>query len=451
MIPFYESDNIDLLSRESKDLNENLLLSEDYVIIKKIWEDLGVTKEYQNSFNNYIKSLSDSEKISFYNNEINELKILGNALLKFHKEVNARKRNIISFRKYISQFINNDNNFIKENNSMILDIIRQIQSLRLNVINITKYFLKIREITTYLVLMGKIDLTKINKDYAYDSDYLLKIEDDLNFLSELPGLQNYFEIKNKDPFLISFKIKKINNKEINIPISDELKADIDKYQYIFIQEKIKNNFIEYYNKNNNFIFLNNFLKSIGFRPFYDIIQENEILYNKNKELGLYIKNYKSKVEKDKKYRDIIDYERYKKVKELENTYELKYIQFNKENEELTKEKNNLNNRLKEEKEKYKNLDEENYKNINEIKKLLDKEKEKNKILYEIMKSLEKENEEKKNIIESQKIQNKRNKELIEELDIIIENQVIEYEKLKKLKGPNSIIKELNKENEELKK
>ena len=43
---------------------------------------------------------------------------------------------------------------------MILDIIRQTQSLRLNAINITKYFLKIREITTYLILVGKLILQK---------------------------------------------------------------------------------------------------------------------------------------------------------------------------------------------------------------------------------------------------------------------------------------------------
>ena len=65
MIPFYESDNIDLLSRESEDLEENLLLVEEYSIIEKIWKDLGVTKEYQKFFNNYIESLSDSEKTLF--------------------------------------------------------------------------------------------------------------------------------------------------------------------------------------------------------------------------------------------------------------------------------------------------------------------------------------------------------------------------------------------------
>ena len=53
---------------ESNDYKSDIL-NEEYAIIQKIWENLGVTLKYQIQFDNYIKSLSESKLKNMLINE----------------------------------------------------------------------------------------------------------------------------------------------------------------------------------------------------------------------------------------------------------------------------------------------------------------------------------------------------------------------------------------------
>ena len=224
------------------------LLNEKFTLVRKIWEDLGVSENYQLLFTYNINSFTEDEKQEMINEEINSLKVFGDVLLKLKKEKKLRKNNIISLKKYINSLINelNDKN---DTHNLINNIIDLIQSLRLNVVNIMQYFLKVREILTYYTLVGKIDIEKLNKNYEYDPAYILKLKKDLEFLNEYEGLEKYFDIDNIDEFFTNFALKddEMSN-YVNIQIPDILINNIGECNYILLQEKIYQNL-------NNIIYL----------------------------------------------------------------------------------------------------------------------------------------------------------------------------------------------------
>ena len=319
---------------ESND-NKSDILNEEYAIIQKMWEDLGVTLKYQIQFDNYIKTLSDSKLKNIFINEKNNLKRFGDTLLKLSKEINSREENIHSLKRYVYSLVNNSNYFedeedekIKKNkDSIILNIISLIKSLRINSLNVITHFLKIREIVTYYNLVGKIDMKLINKEYNYDENYLLKMKNDMMFLNEYPKLSKYFDMQNSDidAFLTNFapnnnNYSKINNNKVKIPVSDDLKKVIEQCRYILIHETLLNNLksnIEIINKNDN--------------------QSNPNLYNKNNSSKINnisstrVKNYSTISSKIQFFREDDE-----NKKEFPNNYDNNYYFGNTEEKEINK-------------------------------------------------------------------------------------------------------------------
>ena len=238
---------------ESKEYKEDTL-NEEYSIIQKIWEDLGVTYNYQIQFDNYIKSVSDSKLKNIFINEKISLKRFGDALLKLSKEISSRENNIHSLKRYVFSLLNNSNYFEDEENekikknreNIILNMIGLIKSLRINSVNVITHFLKVREIVTYYNLVGKIDMNLISKEYNYEQNYLAKMRDDMSFLGESPKLAKYFDMNNYeiDAFLTNFSpskaknqaYSKLNNNKVKIPVSEDLKKAINQCRYILLQE-----------------------------------------------------------------------------------------------------------------------------------------------------------------------------------------------------------------------
>ena len=331
---------------ESNDYKSDIL-NEEYAIIQKIWEDLGVTLKYQIQFDNYIKSLSESKLKNMLINEKSNLKRFGDTLLKLSKEINCREENIHSLKRYVFSLVNNSNYLedeedekIKKNkDSIILNIISLIKSLRINSLNVITHFLKIREIVTYYNLVGKIDMKLINKEYNYDENYLIKMKNDMMFLNEFPQLSKYFDMNNSeiDPFLTNFSpnsnnYSKINNNKVKIPVSDDLKKVIEQCRYILIHETFLSNLksnIEIINKNDN--------------------QSSPNLFNKNNNSKINnisstkVKNYSttsSKIqffkddENQKEYQNNYDNNFYGNTEEKEINKLMKDVKFNNMNRSL---------------------------------------------------------------------------------------------------------------------
>ena len=260
--PSHQTSNLPSVDRNNRsksglnESNENKVESfnEEYSIIQRIWNNLGVTYKYKVHFDNFIKSCSEAQLKSVFANEKKNLKRLGEALVKLSKEINARENNIHSLKRYINSLVNSNNYFeddenekIKKNReNIIMNIISLIKSLRLNSVNTVTHFLKVREIVTYYTLVRKIDLKEINKDYKYDENYLNKMKNDMLFLNEYPQLSKYFDMNYNeiDAFLTNFAPKssnnfnysKINSHKVKIPVSDDLLKVIYQCRYFLLQE-----------------------------------------------------------------------------------------------------------------------------------------------------------------------------------------------------------------------
>ena len=64
-----------------------------------LWNDLGVTKQFQEQFKHLIKNLTDKEREIHIYNEKKKLERFRNVLLKLSKEIMERKKNIEILKK----------------------------------------------------------------------------------------------------------------------------------------------------------------------------------------------------------------------------------------------------------------------------------------------------------------------------------------------------------------
>ena len=232
--------------------NEN---EEEISIIQNLWDDLGVMVEYQEQFLQYIISINDEqEKSDIYYYEKNNLRKFREALIKLSVEISNRENNIFKLKKYsnsLEKYVLDKKEKIDQN---IFDKIQNtIKYLRINAVNIINQIGKIREISSYYELKGKWDPDRANKAYLYNSNYILNMTKNINFLNN-SILFNFMEtdndIKRTDLFFSNIKsIITNDNTKLNIPISIELKNAINKCKYIILQDTFLNNI----QRENNFI------------------------------------------------------------------------------------------------------------------------------------------------------------------------------------------------------
>ena len=210
---------------------------EELSIINNLWEELGVTKEYQEQFKNYL--FDENVRIIMISQEKENLQKFRIALMKLRKEILSRESNIESLIKIMKIF---DTQIINEN--LLKEVISIIKALRLNTINVVFYMVKVRELSFYYYFQGKFDLTQIKKEYLYNNNYLLKMTDDLNFLNN-SILSKYIEFNNSpvDPFLTCCAQKCNSNEsdKIVVPMTQELSKLIFQCRYIIIQDLLLDN------------------------------------------------------------------------------------------------------------------------------------------------------------------------------------------------------------------
>ena len=234
---------------QSRDLKDEAI-NEELGLIQNIWEDLGVSDEYQNQFLRYIKTLNDDEKKEFFEFEKKNLKRFRDCLLKLSKEVSNREKNIEDLKKFdkIVESTYPDENQ-KLNDSILSDIINCIKSLRVNSVNTVNHLNKIREISTYNSQKGKYNLDKINPAYLYNKNYLVKMNNDMNFLNN-STLSKYIDMSNGEPdaFLTNCAPKNNDNQrrnqnknKITIPIGEDLMKAIKSAKYSIIEDVMFNN------------------------------------------------------------------------------------------------------------------------------------------------------------------------------------------------------------------
>jgi hypothetical protein len=226
-------------------LNENET-DEELSIIENLWDDLGVSINYQEEFKKFIKSVNnEQEKNEYLFSEKNKLRKFRESLLKLSVEISNRENNIFKLKKYIN-YLEKCTNERKEIEINFFDKISSIiKFLRINTVNIILQIEKLREKCSYYELKGKYILNNANKSYLYDENYLINMPKNIKFINK-SILFNYIETDNHsqstDLFFSNCKnIITDDNKKLKIPISIELRNAINKCKYIILQDNLFNN------------------------------------------------------------------------------------------------------------------------------------------------------------------------------------------------------------------
>ena len=232
-------------TKTTKNNNSILLNDPLYNQIKFLWEQLGVNKYYQISFDNFSIQLSLNIRESFFNNEIINLNSINNLIKEINLNIEKRKNCIVLIKKY-----DNEMNIIKnKDNETIKNVKETLTELRRTSMLIVENIIKLREVIGYDLFNNKFENGKINN---YQSNYLIEMQNDLDFLCT-SNLSKYFSFSSEnDPFLISLSNNSNSKPESNIPIEDDMIEKIQKYQYILLNEILINK----YNKNINYRYFN---------------------------------------------------------------------------------------------------------------------------------------------------------------------------------------------------
>ena len=265
-------DNISYYNSEKNSiLNHNNNLLSELNNIKVIWNEIYVSQDYQNSFEEMIFNLDkEDEIINMLNNEKKQIIQFKNELFKLLNVISKREKAIENLKKLDKSFLENkrlekynklivekyksdsnlnteeenvyNNGEIEEKNKKLIetDINNCLKLLRINSVNVIHQFNKFRTLNNYFITSGKIDINKLKKNYGYNPNYLIKMKNDLDFLI-YSNINLIYNFKTNDPFLISLipdNIEKGRRNFKKIDASEELLSTISNYLYILTQEEL---------------------------------------------------------------------------------------------------------------------------------------------------------------------------------------------------------------------
>ena len=257
--------------------------SETYKKLVYLWGELGVNYIYQSIFNKISNSLNKEKKENYFIYELNKLNDIFNIINSIVNDINDRENIIFQLQQNFYEDLNNaiddDNNFNydEETIKQIISILLDLRKFSFEIVN---NIILLRKEISYDIIMNKYD---INKVFFYPNYYLIKMNNDLDFLINTP-LNKYFNFSKSDPFLIKLNIvnSNINHHLNNIYELPEIKEEnilalINNYEYLVFDELISQEV--------NLMTMNSkdsFDSIFNFAPKNKIIKKNNIKLNKNK-------------------------------------------------------------------------------------------------------------------------------------------------------------------------
>ena len=260
--------NLDLIkipSLKTNNMNFHLLSKSrnkvtDFIIMKSLWNDLGVNIEYQKQFENSINEIKDErEKAEMIIHEKNHLKKFREILIKLSEEISNRDEIIYKLKKYCNELdkytydkniypekINENENENEVLSSLFKSIYNNINLYRISTVNIVNRMTKVREVSSYYELNNKWDASNINRTYIFRKNYLISMCNDIEFINN-SSLIDYIQTFNEndsanvDLFFSNWNYLKTNNYiKYNLSISKELQKEIIKCKYIILQDNLLN-------------------------------------------------------------------------------------------------------------------------------------------------------------------------------------------------------------------
>ena len=260
--------NLDLIkipSLKTNNMNFHLLSKSrnkvtDFIIMKSLWNDLGVNIEYQKQFENSINEIKEErEKAEMIIHEKNHLKKFREILIKLSEEISNRDDIIYKLKKYCNELdkytydkniypekINENENENEVLSSLFKSIYNNINLYRISTVNIVNRMTKVREVSSYYELNNKWDASNINRTYIFRKNYLISMCNDIEFINN-SSLIDYIQTFNEndsanvDLFFSNWNYLKTNNYiKYNLSISKELQKEIIKCKYIILQDNLLN-------------------------------------------------------------------------------------------------------------------------------------------------------------------------------------------------------------------
>ena len=260
---------------KANNINNN---SEAYKKLLNLWEELGVNYIYQSIFNKISNSLNKEKKENYFIYELNKLNNIFNIINSIVNNINERDNIIFQLHKNYYEDIVNDTedannynyNYDEKTTKKIISILLDLRKYSFEIVSNIVF---LRKEIVYDIIMNKYD---INKILVLPADYLVKMNNDLDFLINTP-LNKYFNFSKSDPFLIKLNIvnSNTNNNNLNniyeLPkIKEEnILAIIKNYDYLILDELV--------NQEVNLVSINSktsFDSIFNFEPLNKIIKKN---------------------------------------------------------------------------------------------------------------------------------------------------------------------------------
>ena len=237
-------ESFDTNKNSMKKLNNNTTNINPDILIK-LWDNLCIIPAYRELFNVILSQLSEERKKDICEREYMELNELKNNLQLLSTSV--------YYRLKILEELNNLNDklgFVLKskqtisNEIVLKKISKKIESLREHTINICFLMKKIKSKMNEVHQWGKFDLDSISEKYKFDKNYLIKMKEEMNIFKE--GYAKYFFDfgEENDPFLLNTSKMSDNETKIQdpffhyVPLSDEMREDINQCIYLIYQELI---------------------------------------------------------------------------------------------------------------------------------------------------------------------------------------------------------------------
>ena len=242
---------LDLFVRNKTSYFKNSDLKEEdelFSEIELLWDELGITDEYQDQFELYLGTIFNSEaKNKFLIIEKNNLNKTKELLIKLLKEKKNRLKNIELLKQLNNTLkLNNINGELRIGKDTIKRVVDCIKAIRLNSVNVINNIIKVRESLSCFSIEDKINFKILNKNFSFDNNYLLKMNSELSFL-KYSEINKIFEKNDPDEILDTFVtiynnvINHNENEKISNLISKEMSNAIDKCRYYIAQDGFLNN------------------------------------------------------------------------------------------------------------------------------------------------------------------------------------------------------------------
>ena len=255
-------------------------LAEEYDKLRKIWKEAGVTDIYMDNFETVTNNKNNSKKEILQNlkNEENQMIKFKEEMMKVVSDIIKRENDIKNIKDLNKKYLDiktkmninpkDDIKMNEYNNEKIKleqEIERCLTLIRLHGINVVASFKKFNMRYSHLLNAGKIDLDFLKNKYGFDINYLMKLKTDLDFLKDTEiGDLYQFNIKGKDPFLVSLSIEQLSNRYKVLPLSDDMEKQIKLYNHLLNEVEIFSMMKNDYSISNNFNISNNPTYKYGF-------------------------------------------------------------------------------------------------------------------------------------------------------------------------------------------